>query len=422
MSPRRRTGHRLTTIHRPGYNLLAASAARGIALNVFRLLPVLVLTSRMLAAQAPEPSTQPPPVRVQPPVTGSVTGHVFLGDSRLPARMALVVLLPVGHTEVHNAKPTASNAQVQTGLDGSYVIPNILPGTYYVVVQKLGYAIPVPISYVDPDDFLSASREVKDALAAALTPVSVAANRTSTADIVLNRGAVISGTIRFDDGAPDTQAVVSLLRKDNSGKWTEFDTQETLFGAGARTDDQGDFRLTGLLSGEYLLRTTLALQGSQIQTPGADATSERDYRWDVYFGDGVRPRDAKSITLKDGEVSNGNNIQIPLAKLHSISGTVLSAETGAPINRADVELHNADDDSTCTVTAIAPATGQFHFPYVAEGEYTLKVRNASDIIPGKADEKPLRTYDDASQPLIVKGEMNGLTIQVKPKPAAVAQP
>ena len=67
---------------------------------------------------------------------------------------------------------------------------------------------------------------------------------------------------------------------------------------------------------------------------------------------------------------------------------------------------------------ITPATGQFRFPYVTEGEYTLKVSNASDIIPGKGDQKPVRTYADASQSLIVKGETSGVNLQVKPLPVA----
>jgi hypothetical protein len=384
----------------------------------------------MLPAQSPTPDGQSPsPSEVpaqqsvplaQPPATGSVTGHVFLGDSHLPARMAFVTLLPFTAAEAGDKKPVVSSATVQTGLDGAYVMPNILPGVYYVIAVKLGYVTPIPFSYVDPDGFDNAPKEVKEALSAALTPVTVAANRTSTSDIVLNKGAVIAGTVRFDDGEPDTQAVVSLLRKDNSGKWSEFATQDGLFSSGQRTDDQGNFRLTGLPAGEYLLRTTLELGGADIKSPGTDLPHEPDYRWDIYLGDGVRPRDAKTIQLKDGEESNGNNIEIPLARLHLVSGTVLNLETGVPINRARVELHNADDDSTCTTTEISPATGQFHFPYVAEGEYTLKVTNASDIIPGKGDQKPIRTYSDTSQPLIVKGEMNGVTIQVKPKPPAAA--
>jgi hypothetical protein len=395
-------------------------------MKVFRLLTLLLLASRLLPAQSPAPDAQSPPPSESstqssphspPPATGSITGHVYLGGSHLPARMAFVTLLPLTATEAGDAKPVVSTATVQTGLDGAYVMPNILPGAYYVAAVKLGYASPVPYSYLDPDGYDQAPKEVKEALSAALTPVTVAANRASTADIVLNKGAVISGTVHFDDGEPDTQAVVSLLRKDNSGKWTEYATQDGLFSSGERTDDQGNFRLTGLPAGEYLLRTTLELGGADIKSPGTDLPHDPDYRWDIYLGDGVRPRDAKSIQLKDGEESNGNNIEIRLSRLHSITGTVINFESSNPINRASVELHNADDDSTCTVTKINSG-GQFHFPYVADGEYTLKITDASDIIPGKDGDKPIRTYADTTQSLIVKSETSGITIQVKPQPAA----
>jgi hypothetical protein len=378
--------------------------------KVFRILTLLILVSRLLPAQSSAP----------PLATGSITGHVVLGDSHLPARMAYVVLLPVGAADAGDKKPVASTAIVGTGLDGSFVIPNVLPGAYYVAAMKLGYASPVPVSLINGDDYGPNPQDVKDALAAALTPVVVAVNRISTTEIVLNKGAVISGSVRFDDGEPYSKTTVSLLRKDKSGKWADFGTPEGLGSNGAPTDDQGNFRLTGLPAGEYLLRTTLRMEGGLVTTPGVDSPNQPDYRWDIYFGDGIRPRDGKIIKLKEGEQSNGNTIEIPLARLHSISGTVLSEETGAPINQADVELHNADDDSTCTVTAINSATGQFRFPYVAEGEYTLKVRKAADVAPGSRshDEKPLRTYAEASQPLIVKGETNGITIQVKPQPAA----
>jgi Carboxypeptidase regulatory-like domain len=388
----------------------------------------------MLAAQPPNASAParppaPPAAPAQPPATGSVSGHVVLGDSRLPARMATVNLLPAGKADAGDAKPTASEAQVQTGLDGGFVIPNVLPGAYYVVAQKLGYVVPVTMLYSDPDNYERAPKDVKDALAAAYPPVAVAANRMTTIDIVLNKGAVIAGTVRFDDGAPDSGAMVSVLRKDQSGKWAEFATQET-YGSGAPTDDQGDFRLTGLPAGEYLLRTTLALAGADVKSPGAVSTNEPDYRWDVYFGDGIRPRDAKTIKLRDAEETHGNNIEIPLAKLHAVSGTVISMETGAPINSARIELHNADDDSLDAETVITSVGGQFRFPYIAEGEYTIKVTHAGDVVqakpdcdrcqPRSSDEKIIRTYAAASQPLVVKGETSGIIIHVKPQPPDAA--
>ena len=369
-------------------------------------------------AQAPASPPASQPLPATPPATGTVTGHVILGDSHLPARMAYVILLPVGAADAGNAKAAVSTAQVQTGLDGAYVISNILPGTYYVVAAKLGYASPV--SGMDTDDYDRAPKEVKEALAVALTPVSVAANRVSTTDIVLSKGAVISGTVHFDDGESYPQAVVSLLRKDKAGKWAEFSTLEGLTNGG-RTDDLGNFRITGLPAGDYLLRTTLELEAASVNSPGSVPTLDRNYRWDIYLGDGMRPRDAKTITLKDGEESNGNNLEIPLAKLHSISGTVLSFESGTPVNSAHVELHNADDDTLDTATDVASSSGQFRFPFVAEGEYTLKVQHAEDLpvscigcAPHAGDDDPLRTFADASQPLIVKGEMTGVAIQVKP--------
>jgi hypothetical protein len=386
----------------------------------------------MLAAQTPEPPSSERPLKlvapVQPPATGSIAGHVYLGDSHLPARMAYVMLLSVSAAQPGDKKPAITSATVQTGLDGAFVMSNVLPGSYYVVVGKLGYATPVPIAYLDSDSYVQAPKDVKDAAAAVLTPVVVAANRTSRADVVLDLGAVISGTVRFDDGEPYSQAAVSLLRKEKSGKWTDYETLETVFGAGARTDDQGNFRLTGLPPGEYLLRTTLALHGAQVQTPGVESAREADYRWDIYFGNGIRPTDAKIVKLKEGEQSNGNTIEIPLARLHPITGTVISAQTAAPIDSARVELHNADDDSTCSTTMIEGDAGQFHFAYVAEGEYTLKVVDAVDVALDKAvdggdaaqhDAKVLRTYAATSQSLIVKGETNGITITVKPQaPAA----
>jgi len=325
--------------------------------------------------------------------------------------MAYVTVLPVPAAAEGDDKPSNRTSLVQTGLDGAFVLPNILPGSYYVIALKLGYSIPGPYSNGDFANYDKAPQDVRDALADAFPPVMVVANRVSSTTIVLRRGAVIAGTVRFDDGEPDSETNVSLLRKDKSGKWIEFQ-QRGDNSSGNSTDDQGNFRISSLPAGEYLLRTTLALS---MGTPYAP-----DYRWDIYFGDGIRPRDAKTIKLKDDEESSGNNIEIPLARLHSISGTVLSEETGAAINQADVELHNADDDSTCTVTAINRATGQFHFPYVVEGEYTLKVTKAADLAPGgrSHDEKPLRTYADASQPLIVTGERNGVTIQLRAKPEA----
>jgi hypothetical protein len=357
------------------------------------ILAIFLAVSIKLPAQSSAP----------PPATGSVTGHVFLGDSHLPARMAYVTLLPAIVADADDKKQALKFTQ--TGLDGVFVIPHVLPGSYYIVGTKRGYSLPAPDLNGDFSNIDKAPQDVKDSLS-----VAVVANRTTVSNITLNRGAVIAGTVRFDDGEPAAEARVSFLRKDKSGKWAESQHGADV---GNSVDDQGNFRIADLSPGEYLLRTTLVLFSPQ--SPNAY------YSLDIFFGDGMRQRDAKTIQIKDGEESNGDNITIQLSKLHSVSGTVVSMETGATVNSAKLELHYADDDSLVAEAGISTDEGQFHFPYVTEGEYTLKVRKASDIIPGKGDQKPIRTYADASQPLIVHGDMSGVTIQVKPKtPAAAA--
>ena len=282
-----------------------------------------------------------------------------------------------------------------------------------MVASKPGYALPAPDSGCY-EDYEVAPQNAKSAIAAKFPHLTVGANQTSSAEIVLRKGAAISGSVLFDDGAPVSGSVVSLLRKENSGKWTTCDMPSF----SSTTDDLGSFRLSGLPPGEYLLRTTLALHGNRVSSAGANDGADPDYRWDVYFGDGVRPKDAKTIVVKDGEESDGNELRILLAMLHPVVGVVLNSETGAPIHEATVELDNADDDATDTETRV-DSDGRFRFPYVAEGEYTIKIRNASDPAPGAQPrkDKPAVSYEDASQPLILRNETDGATIQVKPKPA-----
>lgn len=226
-------------------------------MKALRILALLVLYSRLLPAQSSAP----------PPATGAISGHVFLGDSHLPARMAYVTLLPVIAAEAGDKKSPTRPSLVQTGLDGAFVVPNVLPGSYYVIAMKPGYSLPGPYSNGDFESYDKAPQSVKDALADAFPPAVVVANRVSTTSIVLSRGAVIAGTVRFDDVEPDSETCVSLLRKGKSGKWAEFSSTEGNSN-GNTTDDQGNFRISGLPSGEYLLRTTLALSGAQAFTLG----------------------------------------------------------------------------------------------------------------------------------------------------------
>ena len=157
------------------------------------------------------------------------------------------------------------------------------------------------------------SKEDAATLATLLTPFAVAANRITTIDTTLQKGATISGTVRFDDGEPDSDTLVTLMRKDKTGKWVELSGGGfgEVFTHG--TDDQGHFRLAGLPAGEYLLKANLLIDGGNISENGGGSMMRPNYDLDVYYGEGIRQKDAKTIKVTDRQESDGNNIEIPLA-------------------------------------------------------------------------------------------------------------
>jgi hypothetical protein len=243
-----------------------------------------------------------------PAGTGTVTGHVICGDTQRPARMASVVLQPMVDldspalgTESRNSKSEPTTTAIGTLLDGSFTIPNVKPGDYYIIAEKLGYLS--PLSLLSREDLNHPTQQTKDMIAALLTPVTVTANRTSNTQVTLLKGASISGTVRFDDGMPYANATVGLMHKDKTGKWVPFRTHLIANNSFVDfTDDRGRFRLVGLPAGEYLLKTTVDIHDTQttyiFRTSGSSG-SKPGFTLDVYFGDTVRQRDGKTIKLGD---------------------------------------------------------------------------------------------------------------------------
>ncbi|HEY1965824.1 MAG TPA: hypothetical protein VGG59_12875, partial [Acidobacteriaceae bacterium] len=109
--------------------------------------PLYLLLAISLAAAAQQPVQQ----HEKKPATTTVTGHVYLADTNTPARLATVMLEPAGaldkdpdpHPPEDNSAEMVHTSAVQTLLDGSFTIPKVAPGVYYVVAYKSGYLSPL---------------------------------------------------------------------------------------------------------------------------------------------------------------------------------------------------------------------------------------------------------------------------------------
>jgi hypothetical protein len=78
-------------------------------------------------------------------LTSTVSGRVYCADTNVPARMATVVLQPAEAVDAFSSGKSVSTVAegVQTLLDGSFFIPNVVPGTYYVIASLPGYVSPM---------------------------------------------------------------------------------------------------------------------------------------------------------------------------------------------------------------------------------------------------------------------------------------
>jgi hypothetical protein len=106
-----------------------------------------------------------------------------------------------------------------TDIDGEFLIPNVVPGDYYILGRLPGYVSPFDLA---ASEFQSDSPESSQAIEAALIKINVASAQTTISNLSLARGASLTGTVHYDDGGLAVNVSVSIYRKDSSGKWKVY--------------------------------------------------------------------------------------------------------------------------------------------------------------------------------------------------------
>jgi len=381
-----------------------------------------------------------------PEQTGSVAGHVFCADTNQPARFAKVSLEAIADppSSTPAASPSAAStpkpaskppagSNVETTLDGGFTLTKVKPGDYYVVVQKQGYVKPRDMfTQKEIDDPTPAMRALVEQ---ALPRVHVDANQTEHAEVRLDRGAAVSGTILYDDGSPAAELSVQLLHKDATGKWVALISSGNFTpGYATTTDDRGFFRMASLLSGEYMIEATLSLADSKVtstQMPGGETMmfDTQTFRFSLpFYGSGTaRIANAAAIKVRAGQELPGADMTIPLSKLHKLTGRVIVGRDGHVANAASLSLVTRDDNKELASSDISREDGLFHFEFVPEGDYVLKVSNARDsvwepatpphnasLFPQPDKERVLQSYGGTELPILLSGDMLDAIATVPP--------
>jgi len=386
-------------------------------LTIFSLAAVL-----LSGASAQQPAAPP---------TGTVAGHVICADTQRPARFAQVTLIGVpAEAAPTHADPNANVKEqtaaafkmmnnlkmvsTQTDIDGSFSAAGANPGDYYVFASVPGY--------IQPSNLVEAAIEAGDDPHKSITGaprVHVTADHASQAEVAVDRGAAISGHARWDDGTPVTRAMISLIpakakKKDLPPEFAMLVGINAVGGGGgllAFTDDLGQFRISGLAPGDYVVKAVLtthssfAMQGGAMSLAGAMAAQSLT----VFAPATFHQKDAKPVTLHAAEERTDADIAFNLSGLQTVSGSASSAEDHHRINSGSIKLEDTTDKDF-TRTSALDANGAFSLTFIPPGTYTLSITGASDEAP--STKKPtgmiaftqtdtLRSYEDAQKTIVI---------------------
>ena len=383
--------------------------------------------------------------------TGMVTGHVTCGDTQRPARFAVVILfgVPEQMTTVPKLDPNADSAaqaaaiadalksigktnmvQSQTGTDGAYTATDVAPGDYYVFAASSGYIS--PLNQVQA--LIAGGADMKKPLPG-VQVVHVTAEHTAMADVTMERGAAVSGTISWDDGSPVTGAIMAVApaKGDSKQPPSQFGmlAMASVLTSLSISDDQGHYRISGLAPGDYIVAATIRV-GQQVGLgTGMNLTKMMaNTPLVVYAPAAFHKADAKPVTLHMAEDLRDQTMTLKLGGLHSVSGTVSSVVDHHGINSATVRLQDTADKDF-TRSASVDAAGNFTVTFVSPGTYSMKVTDAEDTEPKpKTDKdkpnlfgsgtKTIRSYADGKLSVIVTdsdltGQNVALAVDSNPK-------
>lgn len=317
-----------------------------------------------------------PQVQFQQPSSSSATvsGRVICSDTQHPARFAQVNLIPAdaaSATPGRGGGGFGRGGSARTDLDGSFTVTNVEPGDYYVAASATGYISEMSLMMASGADLATALSH--------LPSVHVVANAPSTVNVSIERGGVVAGRIQWDDGTPAAGVQVNLQSANTQTGVTGGQRMGGMIGfvggpmggQFAQTDDRGQFRISGVAPGDYLLRST-------VQAPFSGGGFGRTSAISLYAPGKVRRADAQVVSIRAGEERSDLSILLDLSTLHRVSGRVGAAS--GTVASGTVRLVDSQD-STLSRTATITPDGTYALSYVPAGTYTLSVPFASTTAP-----------------------------------------
>jgi protocatechuate 3,4-dioxygenase beta subunit len=282
---------------------------------------------------------------------GTVSGHVLRSDSGGPLPKATVTL---NIAQVNTATSQILPQIVRTDSSGAYQFTQVAPGKYTVRAEHNEF---VPAGYgEDP------SKQIPP------TPIVVNAGQNLIKiDITLGAAGIISGTITDDDNDPVENVQVSAIRV----RYARGGARQEVSVRSVPTDDQGNYRLFGLIPGFYYVRAfSTSLIGAN--QPGGTGIAP------TYYPGTGQADGAQRIQVAAASETPGIRFSISSQVTHKITGTVIDTAAPSESRRAMIQLSYASNPGgTVQIGNASNQDGSFSLNAVPPGDYILSARSVN---------------------------------------------
>lgn len=197
-----------------------------------------------------------------------------------------------------------------TDHDGRWKVSGLPEGAYGVTATKQGYRTE----------------------SAWMPPLTLSSARpTRTLDLQISRGGVFAGRVSNGRGDPLPDVTVAVLRVSRDDQRVSYQFQ----GEMTDTDENGQFRLSGVRDGEYVLAVSRRYQVVRPDEPAFATT---------YLPDTVNPTEARRFTITDGAEYAGLHLVARAVVPRRATGRVVTSERVRG-GRIDVSYRRLDETS-----------------------------------------------------------------------------
>jgi hypothetical protein len=315
----------------------------------------------------------------------TIQGVVVKEPGSEPIKKALIELI----AESQNGQ---GNYTALSGNDGSFRVENIVPGRYRLFVERTGY------------QEIIKQRERSEGRLITLAP------EQELKDFVihLQAAAVIEGRVTDEDGDPMAEAQIAVFRQTFVAGHTRWEQI-----AAERTNDLGEYRISGLAPGQYFVavtpppdfRSLIETAGNKPRGPAATAEKPANYAYQTTYYPGTRERaQATPIQLHPGDVFPAN-FSLTRGPSLTIKGAVTNLPAGAS---AAITLQSRDFNVVLNGTEMRK-DGSFEIRDVSPGAYTIiaTVDNVSPPMMARQSLQVAENIDDLRLSPQVGGTIRG---------------